>query len=1643
MSNNARPAGGRATQAGMDFQASVGVWFSSHLVSSTPVGNRFGLGVGAFPVQLQFETGTGLDDLEIHLSDGSLILVQCKTRPGLAIGSNSAIASTLVQLASYVLARYQSSTAVDFSLTSAVLAVSNDAPISLNNLNAACRMFDTNGSWAQVYPLVNQEQRGALDIFRQHINDFWFAQSGHNVTEELLALMAKMFRIVRFDLSDAGYDLRESARVVGTRLYGDENAGFAPVEALQTIVRRLMRSGAPTDSLGMLNLLRNAGYEDTQSPLFNADIARLKSKTQDEVDRLIRHSRLSIGSGVVIPRRCLPALKDAVNSGSLLVIGEPGAGKTGVLVSLAQERLTAQLPTIFLSVDDLYGISHENDLIRALDLNSPIITVLKNWPGCQPGLIIIDALDASRGGPSEIVFSRLIANAIQAVGDRWSIVASIRTFDLRNGRRFRDAVRGTPPSGEYSEQGFDNVRHFKIPSLSDDEIEILRRICPELENLFNLAPIAFQSLLKNVFNLSIASELISGGTTTASFDNIVTQSELLEAYEDQRLPTSRLKLAVKTSVEVMVRRQRLTIKTVDVEHEALDDVLSSGVIVSSGDRIQFAHHVLFDHAAGRFYLDWDDTQSLKTQITSDPAIGLLLGPSLRFAMERVWREDSIGRLKTWELTLGITNSVGIDPVVASVALRTIAERVTKVEDVQGLCVLLANQSQAELVGPALSKISRFVSMSFADRTQIPTSTKIAWAEVAAQTANVGHRGYADSARFLLFTLSENGDFADPDFSSKFGQAARRLLNVAWEFSPPIPNLASISIRMVTKSFQSDVAASKALLNQIIQEPRFTEHAHEEAPWLAEGIKNIIDADPDFATQVYDILFERNAPSEGETLMGGNASRIMPLISNRRQDYEHARWQLTQQMSYFLSSQPKLGTVALNRAILGVSENRRSFVQRSNAKEVAFPDGTMILVMPDNLSWQEWRDVNSRHGSQAGSEILDDYVNFLRNCSYEELRTSVLALMEEVSAASLWARVFGVAAERTSVADGLLWPIACNKSILEISDIVRDAIIYLAEAYPRQSKLHKQVLHRLLIVNVSAPDADAARQWEYIAARFLSTVDYESLEPTLQELHSELEQRGSLTGNRPVMTLQVGWGGNEDITDSLLRDDGANLVEGPDAELRRVVRPLDDLMRDNEASNSIEGIARLWVLCQEILTKISELGEDRINETVVHSSLGSISNAISKICHSEHYQIGESGHPAIAELTQFLDVLAQSPYPRLSSEEDFSMMGWGNWDVRVYVAQCYIQLAAMNPTNALSLRDQLLNVLDDPVPTVRLQVAQNINTLWEVDREHMWRMADKVASDEQNKGVIGYFIGGPLLRLANADSDRCAQLVSSILQRLPHETDEQSRRGDHHDAIACIAAHFWIGKGRNDAHDWVRNWIENLVSSEAYLWEYVSRLREGLFARFQSDSTPEDTDIQTRARESLFDILAAANHEFELAQGILNNDSISQDERLIAEEQFKAAIKLISHGCNQLYFGSGAFKSAGNDDDLEELGNAAKMAEFLSEYEATLDQLASCGHSAVTYHLVELYEYLIPGAPELVFDKVSSLVVGSSARDGFHYESLALDCVVRIVRRYLADYRVLFDDSNERAKLVNVLELFSSVGWPDALKLLYELPDLLR
>lgn len=1643
MSNESRPAGGRATAAGMNFQAGVGAWFAAHLATSTSPGERFGLPASALPERLQFETAEYLDDIRMDLSDGSIIFVQCKTRPTLSAAKESPLARTIAQLAQLLLAYRKAGSEADPSKIAAVLAVASDASGSLDDLEAACRQFDLGATWAEVTGRVGAKQSSALEVLAAAAGLAWEGLKAGVPAPEDLQLLARLFHVARFEVEDGGRDRREAGRILGEKLLGEVAGGIGALTTLEQVVNRMTQSGAPADRPGLIQRLRAAGFNDRRSPGYDDDIRRLNDRTANEIGRLGRHARLATSPAAPVPRTCMTALNLAIEGGSLLVIGEPGAGKTGVLVTQAEQLAQSGSPLVMLSVDSLSGISGRDMLRTELRLDHDLLDVLAAWPGIEPGVLIIDALDASRGGPSEQVFANLIEEGLRRLGERWSIIASIRTFDLKNGTRFRAIMAGDPPAPEYGDPELSGVRHFLIPRLSANEIGSLAQSDPQLSRLFASAPPALQQLLHNVFNLSLAADLISGGASAESIAEVKTQSDLIWRYEDSRLTNDRLRNAVGDTLSVMIEKRRIAVLRSRIHNDAISDVVQSGVLALANDRVAFSHHVLFDHAASRFYLEWDDLDALAAQVSADPAIGLLLGPALRFAVEKAWRDDEPGHAQTWQLIAQLCATADIDPVVTSVALRTAAEGVENLRDVAGLIDLLRLDPASPNLATALDRIARFVGMRASEPGGLSMEAATAWAAVAqAGVQNLPSR-YSDGARFLLMTLAGKSEFfADALFAARFGEAARDLLAFAWS-DVDRQGLADQAIRFVTASFASDPIASKALLEQILGDARFDQHAHEEAPWLAEGITTIAASDPEFAAEIYRTLFSRNILEDGHSWLGGRPSRILALSSNRKQDYEHGRWHLKESFPDFVESSPEWATRAANAVAIGSSRAER--MGRSYEPiTIDIIDGREIRVIEDLGSLSDWR--SERYPEQP-AEILAGLADFLRKTDAAGFILIVETAIGEVSATSVWSRIFGVAAERIDITQNLLWPVAISLGFIELLDTGRDAIMFIAAAYPSRTADERAQFERTLQAWLDeAPDTDGVRF--SIAARILSTVPDEALvTPEVRTLKSQFVAADRLRGNRPHVSFEMSVGEDRNIVDDLLRNEGADLSQGPDKELRDATRALETAAKDVEGEPDASQIAGLWPLVEEVVHRLDDIGGDAAHAEVQRASWGAVGSAVEKIADAEAYDPAASGHPPLAAIVEIGDRLAASPYPRASTDDtrdDF--LAWGNWDNRVYAASVFMDLCRRYGSSDPALIGRVIALASDPVPTVRLQIAQSLNTLWDVAPSEMWSLAEHFGTDEPHSGVLGFLVAGPLRRMSEPEPGRVEAILSTILARLPAPSGDNDRGRDRaEEAISGLTARLWIGRARPAASQWVDGWLSDIVAGSAFLWPLLSTIRMALFEHFIHPGTPEAFAIQSRSKVILDRIVHEAARIIEEVLPELNREDITPDERSRAEAQYRSAARLLDHAMNQIYFGSGTFKRNGRDgeDDVAGLADAASKAAFLGEYSDTLHTIAKVGTARTLHHLLELYSYLADAAPEEVFDRLADLLVGPASREGYHFESLGSDALVRLVRRYLADHREIFDDSGRRARLVAVLELFSGAGWPEALKLLYELPDLLR
>lgn len=354
-------------------------------------------------------------------------------------------------------------------------------------------------------------------------------------------------------------------------------------------------------------------------------------------------------------------------------------------------------------------------------------------------------------------------------------------------------------------------------------------------------------------------------------------------------------------------------------------------------------------------------------------------------------------------------------------------------------------------------------------------------------------------------------------------------------------------------------------------------------------------------------------------------------------------------------------------------------------------------------------------------------------------------------------------------------------------------------------------------------------------------------------------------------------------------------------------------------------------------------------------------------------------------------------------------------------------------------DRFEAILADAAPAVRLQAAANLHVIFEAAPDRVWDMAGSIATRESSAEVLSSMVNSSaLMILSNADLPRTEALVGRIKDRLP----EIGTAGSDplHQALGGCIANLYVWRGSPRARAWLHECAADLAQYGSILNAFLFSLRPVFFFRYAADLTETKQLACNRAQEGLTLVLSEATtlatqsyESFKQANG--------DQERETFRSQYQAAESALEAGMNQLYFGSGAFRQDGQDG--LGLPNAAAKSRFLNDYAEVLSLVARSHEPRTLHHLVELYEFLVPGSPSVVFDGISSALLEKGLEQGYQYESLGSTVAVRVIKRFIADYRAIFDDPARRGRLVQVLKMFSDAGWSEALKLLFELPDLLR
>ncbi|WP_455154040.1 hypothetical protein [Cupriavidus campinensis] len=1616
-------AGGNATAAGVAFQAGVASYFGAALLGERPI-DRFPELARTFPVSIRVETEAPVDDILVETAAGGLIFIQAKTTVDLGSGLASPLGKTVDQFVRQWMACSSGSAGRrwDRPLTPAtdrlVLAVGPEASGTLtHDLAFALRAQRANGS----APLPARQQQ-ALERFHDLLRLAWHQIAGELPQATQLSAIAGLVDVLVFDFNGADRALViETMRDI-VQAGEDATASFA---ALQECFTWLMSNRLGVDAAGLRDRISGSLHLGAP-PSFRDDVARLQ-RYSDETRTHLEHFEETLvgGNPIRIERKCTEAVLMAAATESILLVGDPGAGKSAVISAAAARLRQEGKAVIELAVDRLPVDSAEG-LQQQLGLQHRILDVLENWPGSEAAFLFIDALDATRGGRSEGVFRWLIAEVMRMPSKRWRIIASIRSFDLRMGQQLAELFAGSPPDSTYADSAFRAVRHIHIPPWEGEELEELIERAAPIADAVRVGGDRLFDLARTPFNTRLLADLLSGGVSADAFRTISTQSQLLNLYWAHRVRKNGVaaEVCLRRIIKQMVQGRSLQVDRLEVASqnpEALESLLRESVLMPvSGERyIAFRHHILFDYAASRVYLDLLHLENLASVVGADHALGLMLGPAIIFAFNDLWSIANAARDKFWRAVLVCVGRSDIDPVVRSVVARVACSLPACREDVRGLLGLLGGTEQER--APARAALTHVIG-SLAVRADDAEDIALEpWTFLAGKLGGIVEQ-VAWPLRTLLFLLTQRTQTVEE--RAQLGMASRALLRHGLSSGE---ELVSAAIGFVGDTYGSDPTASRELLASLFAPVRFDAHGDADIPWLTRKLLPILEVDPEFVLEIYEATFARRIVDTGETPIG--RSRILPMRSNRRQDFDMAYWQLKEFFAQFLCASPILGTRAYIAAVHGYVLREHPLRDTQPRYDIELLGRTCTLQEDWSYIWAS--DPDDRHADNA-VQIAQQFATWLRDATPDEAIAATETIIAENQLAIVWARLFMVAAERADVLGPMLWAIATTYPFLRATDTCKDVIDFIVAMYPRASAAERAGFEAATLAYDFADTGDPGKVREYVLNRLfgaIGTTLLQTVEARAFASASDAREARDYQNRRPVK-FEV----SSHAVDEYwwLRERGVDTAAAVNAQLlERATAFKAELGEQNRTKafpSAAEGVAKLT----SFLSTIDERSD--AHPLVKSNATGVLADGLEIIVSMFERDLGRDAR-LVDVLIAMIVRLAQHAAPEATPDVEArfeNAAGWGSPAPRVSAATVAMTLAGISEATVRELRPVIDRLLTDAHPAVRMAIATRINALWFTDRTWMWQLAEHVVDQECNGSVLQYFMNAVLARLLHSDPERVEVLTIKLGNKALGEAAQEKVLPERGNLVAIL----WISHQRPAAKEILENWLQHIVASQKALSHVLATLRDALVLGYDSR---DDAEVRIRLRAIELANWVSATTSANLV-GFFANPAPDTPAREVAN----VSSGLLNNLVSQIYFASGAFDRTKSDRERDSaLSTINCKREFLRDFTPILERVADVGEPGTIYYLIGLLDFLMDADADVAFDLVARALLGGGRQQGYQFESLGADQVVKLIGRFLADHRVLFDEPSRRQTLVRCLDVFIEVGWPAARRLLYRLPELLQ
>jgi hypothetical protein len=1635
------PAGGFATQRGINYQNRVAAFFAACCLSE----NIAVPGLMRSPVQsIRCETGEPLADILLTFENDGITFVEVKRSIQLTSARMKPLLSQVIQ--QYLVpdqgangGKFPWRRALDSSKDQLILITSTETPVNVRKHLAACLARIGPDAGPEILSTIsqNKQEERVFGDFHALVLEAWKELMGVEPPLEKVMRLYSLFRIVSLDVNPGEADEQHGQSFLASTVLSKPQESS---KAWSTLVHAMGAASESRRSLSRQELRRSlidAGFELVSSGSYFHDIRSLREYTRLTLNSLDHLATLRVhGRHVRIQRLVTAYLRDRTTEHSFVVVGEPGAGKSGVLHELGSRLRNDNQDVVFLAADRL-----EESLKSALGLQHDLADVLENWSGSSAGLLVIDALDAARGSKGLIVLRDLIRRVVDTPNSRWKVVVSIRAFDLRYSQELQSIFRR--PHGESAPDYFQDpasfvdIRHIKVPRFSPSELKDIREQAPELDPVFESATPMLKELLEIPFNLSLVAEMLSSDLKKSELTAIETQVELLSQYWLHRVVKSAgegtaRELVLLDVLRALVQERRLTVSKLQLPEAAakteFSSLCSDNVLVEQTadlygrSIIGFSHHLMFDYAASRLLIAAEFDRFLAS-LASERDLSLFLRPSIDLLFKEAWLKN---RESFWRLLRSVSAAEKVPAIAKIIGPAVIPELAKNAQDLSPLIEALksANVKDVDL---AEQWVVHVVGSLLAG---VPTPNLSLWSQfcdrVASAKCSLRVAVVCQSLVDHIVERMRAERIDSPEGPVALSRAAILLLDRFVQMEPRDSWLVGRAISSVMELFWANPKESARAIRRLITPEEVRNKGAEQGHWIARKVSLLFDIDPHLVSDIYAAFFSYEEESEEQTAMSG--SRILALTSNRRQDYHQTLWQLAEMFPIYLEKNFDRCTEVAHAAMNDYIE--REHKSRSDEQIISYRIGGQ----EHTVFW----DYSSIWGSSTVRDdvlnIADAYFRKLEKLSMSpdtapQADKAAQRLLIAAKYAYVPRKILEVAKAPGSAMTKAVYPLLISESALlsyDLSSMIGDVLSVGYEALDQdQRRAVEAAIHHL----PEGATGETAEARTHYRDQLLGRIPQELLiRPESIARRKELTLAGEAPANHPPFRHGPRFSPYSEF--DRMRERDVPIDVEPNASLNKAAEKLWSFA--TEFTNTIPKGGDVESIEPE-LTLVSKALS--LNESGVHAEVRNSAEArlIAACAAAAKCKDLDCSTPLGQMIRSILFFGLDSPVPEHHPEYDAQFDRGPSWGAPLQRIEAAAGIGALF-ANKKCLNPEVLNnarrALTDPEPAVRFQIVTRLLALHDTDLPTLWSIVGDIARSERSTGVLA----GVLYTVINPLSGRYKYEVVELLKVILSRPDLPNDGGDAIEWCYRIATGLYLWQGDTAAYAVIQPVIDGPSFRPVRSAQCLSDIRGALTF---SSGVPKESDAAIRKRSfGLIETIvrSASVQMTKLLHGIAVKDRSEQWGK-----DFESLARLIDYIGNQLYFSSGAYDGTNSSKAITD--NSRRI--FWEESREAVTLLSDVATPSVAHHLIETLQSFIPFAPAEVFHAISKVV--SSAKDwGYQYESMAVDLLVEVTEHYLAEHRALLQQDLEcREELIDILETFVNAGWPSARRLSYRLEEIFR